>query len=134
MVLTDSSQPESALEKAPLFQSLTRDQLRALGQVSTQIHEDAGKVLAQQGHRGVEFVLVLDGTASVSATESCCDHRLAAMAKSLIDGGRGPRPSPPTWNCCRRPARSAALDNMPTCSADRSTSVNACESSTRRTH
>ncbi|HEX6029894.1 MAG TPA: cyclic nucleotide-binding domain-containing protein [Tepidiformaceae bacterium] len=90
MTLTDSSQPERALEKAPLFQNLTREQLRMIGQVSTQIQEGAGKVLAQQGHRGVEFVLVLDGKASVERD----GHTVATIGPgdfygevSLIDGG-----------------------------------------------
>lgn len=90
MLLEDRSKPESVLDRVPLFRNLTKDQLERIGQISTQVEQDAGTVLAKQGGRGVEFVMILDGTATVER-----DGEVVAKIGpgdfygevSLIDGG-----------------------------------------------
>lgn len=54
-----------ALQNVPLFAGLTRKQLGIVAAQSTPISKRAGSVLAREGERGREFVLIVDGTARV---------------------------------------------------------------------
>lgn len=55
-----------ALRRAPLFEGLTRKQLRQLAQLSDDLSVPAGDVLCQEGTRGREFFVILDGEAAVT--------------------------------------------------------------------
>jgi CRP-like cAMP-binding protein len=81
---------EQALAKAPLFSGCTPHELKRVGSLMTQINVPEGTVLARQGQRGNEFMIVLDGTASITrdgkevATVGPGDY----MGEiSIIDGG-----------------------------------------------
>lgn len=54
-----------ALRKVPLFSSLGRRHLDMIAQHADEVRLDAGKVLARQGARGLEFLLIVDGSARV---------------------------------------------------------------------
>lgn len=54
-----------ALRKVPLFSGLGRRHLDLIDRHADEVKLDAGKVLARQGERGLEFLLIVDGTARV---------------------------------------------------------------------
>jgi len=90
MFLKRRSDQVDALQKVPLFADLNRKQLDLVAQQSTQLTRPAGSTLAQQGRRGREFVLIVDGRARVerdgkpvgSLGPGDCFGEI-----SLIDGG-----------------------------------------------
>jgi CRP-like cAMP-binding protein len=49
------------LASVPLFQQLSKKQLRLISGLATQIDEPAGCVLIEEGKAGHEFILVLEG-------------------------------------------------------------------------
>lgn len=54
-----------ALTKVPLFSDLSRRQLNLIARHADEVKLDAGKVLARQGEHGLEFLLIVDGSARV---------------------------------------------------------------------
>jgi CRP-like cAMP-binding protein len=55
-----------ALGKSPLFEGLSRRQLGQIAQVSDDLEVPAGTVLCEEGTRGHEFFVIVDGDATVS--------------------------------------------------------------------
>ena len=53
------------LRRVPLFSRMNQRQLERLGQLSDEIEVGLDEVLAEQGHVGHEFFIVLDGHVSV---------------------------------------------------------------------
>jgi len=54
-----------ALARVPAFQRLSQRDLAAVDRLSTEVEVPAGKMLAERGERGHEFMLILEGTARV---------------------------------------------------------------------
>jgi CRP-like cAMP-binding protein len=54
------------LASVPVFSNCTKSQLQEIGKVADEIFLPAGKVLARQGEVGVDLLILLDGTASVT--------------------------------------------------------------------
>ena len=55
------------MESVPLFARCSKSELGRIAQLADEIDLPAGKVLAQQGDRGREFFVLLDGSAEVQA-------------------------------------------------------------------
>src|SRR5690348_13922196 len=53
------------LATVPLFQNLTKKQLRLISQLATELEEPAGTVLIQEGRAGHEFIIVIEGEIEV---------------------------------------------------------------------
>jgi CRP-like cAMP-binding protein len=62
-VVTDSRIRQ--YQALPLFAGCSRAQLRRVSRAATRLHLGAGSVLARQGERRPQFVIVLGGTAEV---------------------------------------------------------------------
>ena len=78
-----------ALRKVPLFSGLSRRHLDLIARHADEVTLSAGNVLARQGERGLEFLLIVDGSARVERD----GKRIARLAAgdffgemSLIDG------------------------------------------------
>jgi CRP/FNR family transcriptional regulator, cyclic AMP receptor protein len=56
---------DEQLAKVPLFQELTKKQLRLISQLATYLEEPAGAVLTEEGKPGHEFIIVLEGEIEV---------------------------------------------------------------------
>ena len=54
------------LAELPMFSACTKRELTTIAKLSTPREVAAGKVLAAEGSLGKEFVIILDGTASVA--------------------------------------------------------------------
>ena len=54
-----------ALAKAPLFRSLSRNDLVALAKVTEDMEVEEGKLLAREGDIGHEFFIIVDGEVDV---------------------------------------------------------------------
>jgi CRP/FNR family cyclic AMP-dependent transcriptional regulator len=54
------------LSEVPLFEGLSKKELRAIAQSAKEISHREGAVLAREGDSGVGFFLITDGTARVS--------------------------------------------------------------------
>ena len=54
------------LASVPVFSNYTKSELQEIGKVADEIVLPAGKVLARQGEVGVDLLILLDGTASVT--------------------------------------------------------------------
>jgi CRP/FNR family cyclic AMP-dependent transcriptional regulator len=57
----DHGKTEDWLEKVPLFQGLSKKQLRDISSLATRLDEPAGAVLTTEGKAGHEFIIVLEG-------------------------------------------------------------------------
>jgi CRP/FNR family cyclic AMP-dependent transcriptional regulator len=55
----------AAIAKVPLFSKCSKGELRRIAQLADEIDLAEGKVLTQQGARGREFFVLLEGTADV---------------------------------------------------------------------
>jgi CRP/FNR family cyclic AMP-dependent transcriptional regulator len=53
------------LAAVPLFEGLSKKQLRRISSLMTRLDEPAGKVLTREGEQGYEFVIVLEGEVEV---------------------------------------------------------------------
>jgi CRP/FNR family transcriptional regulator, cyclic AMP receptor protein len=53
------------LAAVPLFEALSKKQLRRISSLMTRLDEPAGKVLTREGQQGYEFFIVLDGEVEV---------------------------------------------------------------------
>jgi len=56
---------QDLLRQAPLFAGLSKRSLSKIGKMADEVDIKAGAVLAKQGTRGYEFVLILEGEARV---------------------------------------------------------------------
>lgn len=56
---------DEQLAKVPLFQGLSKKELRLISQLATYLEEPAGAVLTQEGKVGHEFIIVLDGEVEI---------------------------------------------------------------------
>jgi CRP-like cAMP-binding protein len=65
MSLIRSSQKEDLLKKVPLFSSLSKRHLREIGKHADQVQVETGRVLAEQGQKGWEFIFIVEGQARV---------------------------------------------------------------------
>jgi CRP/FNR family cyclic AMP-dependent transcriptional regulator len=59
-------QKVTTLKQSPLFEGLSRKQLAALARLTDDIEVPAGTVLCEQGKRGREFFVIIDGEATVT--------------------------------------------------------------------
>jgi len=57
---------EEQLAQVPLFEGLSKKELRMISQLATYVEEPAGTVLTREGATGHEFIIVLDGEIEVS--------------------------------------------------------------------
>ncbi len=60
---------DNHLATMPLFQDLSKKQLRLISQLATQLEEPAGTVLIQEGKAGHEFIVVIEGEIEVRQGE-----------------------------------------------------------------
>jgi len=65
MLLRRSSQKIDLLKKVPLFSNLSQRHLKEIGKHADQLKVDAGRVLAQQGKTGLDFIFIVEGKARV---------------------------------------------------------------------
>ncbi len=56
---------EDWLAKVPLFNGLSKKQLREVSSLATRLDEPAGTQLTKEGHVGNEFIIVLEGEIEV---------------------------------------------------------------------
>lgn len=78
-----------ALAKVPLFSGLSRRHLGMIARHADEVKLDAGKVLARQGEHGLEFLLLVDGSARVERNGKLITRLGAGNffgEMSLIDG------------------------------------------------
>ena len=57
----DHGKTEEWLQTVPLFQGLSKKQLREVSSGATRLNEPAGAVLTKEGQTGYEFIVVLEG-------------------------------------------------------------------------
>jgi CRP-like cAMP-binding protein len=55
-----------ALKRAPLFEGLSKKELRALASATEDLSVEAGTVLCREGRLGREFFVIVDGEAEVT--------------------------------------------------------------------
>ena len=55
--------------QVPMFTACTKQELQRVAKLSTEVDVPAGKTLARQGEAGREFVIILDGTATVTRND-----------------------------------------------------------------
>jgi len=65
MLLRRGLQKIDLLKKVPLFSSLSQRHLKEISKHADQVQVDTGKVLAQQGKPGWEFIFIVAGEARV---------------------------------------------------------------------
>ena len=58
---------ERALAEVPLFEGLTRDQIRSVLDATVEVTCDAGQSMVDEGMLAIDFYLILDGEAEVVA-------------------------------------------------------------------
>lgn len=89
MLLRRRDDKVNVLRKVPLFSGLSRRHLDLIARHADEVKLNAGRVLARQGERGLEFLLIVDGSARVERDGKLI-ARLAAGdffgEMSLIDG------------------------------------------------
>jgi ATP-binding cassette, subfamily B, bacterial len=56
-----------SLARAPLFQDLSREELRQLATVTEDLEVEEGKVLCREGESASEFFVIIDGEVDVTA-------------------------------------------------------------------
>jgi len=56
---------EQKLAEVPLFEGLSKKELKLVSQLATPLEEPAGTVLVREGAAGHEFIIVLDGEIEV---------------------------------------------------------------------
>jgi CRP/FNR family transcriptional regulator, cyclic AMP receptor protein len=60
---------DERLAEVPLFQGLSKHQLRRISSLMTSIDRPAGEVLTREGELGSEFIIVLEGEVEVRQTD-----------------------------------------------------------------
>jgi len=69
MLLLRSSQKEGLLKQEPLFNNFSKCDLEEIGKHTEPLRVETGKVLAEQGKTGWEFIYIVEGKVSkLSAT------------------------------------------------------------------
>ena len=89
MLLSRRSQKIDLLKKVPLFSNLSKRHLNEVAKHADEVSVKAGKVLAQQGKRGLEFVFIVEGKAQVKQDGKVIRHLSSGDffgEVSLIDG------------------------------------------------
>jgi CRP/FNR family cyclic AMP-dependent transcriptional regulator len=89
MFFRRQSDKSEVLKRVPLFSNLSQRQLGLIARHADEVHREAGRILAKQGEIGLEFLLLVEGTARVER-----DGTFLARLKagdffgemSLIDG------------------------------------------------
>jgi CRP/FNR family transcriptional regulator, cyclic AMP receptor protein len=71
-----------ALKQSPLFEGLSRKQLTHLARLTDDLDVPAGTVLCQQGSRGREFFVIIEGEAKVTRD----DEHLGTMSSGDFFG------------------------------------------------
>ncbi|MDQ3889822.1 MAG: cyclic nucleotide-binding domain-containing protein [Actinomycetota bacterium] len=66
MPLFSQDSKADALSRAPLFEGLSRDELKELARVSEDLDVEAGKVLCREGETAREFFVIVDGEVEVT--------------------------------------------------------------------
>ena len=61
----DHGKTEDWLEKIPLFQGLSKKQLRDISGLATRLNEPAGAELTKEGRVGRELIIVLEGEVEI---------------------------------------------------------------------
>ena len=56
---------DERLAEIPLFQGLSKKDLRHISGLATRLEEPAGKILTKEGQQGYEFIIVLEGEVEV---------------------------------------------------------------------
>jgi CRP/FNR family cyclic AMP-dependent transcriptional regulator len=77
------------LKKVPLFSALNRRHLDIIARHADEVKREAGTVLARQGARGLEFLLIVEGSARVEKDGKVIAHLGAGDffgEMSLLDG------------------------------------------------
>jgi CRP-like cAMP-binding protein len=69
-----------------LFAGCTKSELRRIGPLLTSIRVEPGRVLMSEGRPGSELVVIADGTARVSWSESAGDERVAELGPGSVAG------------------------------------------------
>ncbi len=90
MFLKRRSDKVDALRNVPLLSDLSRTHLNRIATLASQRTEDAGKILARQGTQGLEFFLILEGSARVEKDGKHVARLVAGECfgeMSLIDYG-----------------------------------------------
>jgi len=89
MFFRRQSEKIDMLKRVPLFSHLSQRQLSLIARHADEVQLDAGKVLAKQGELGLEFLLLVEGSARVQRD----GKMIARLAEgdffgemSLIDG------------------------------------------------
>ncbi len=80
------------LGSVPLFEDLSKHQLRKLANLAKEVRHPAGHVVVEQGHEGLGFHIILSGTAKVAVrgrTRRILEPGAFFGELALID--RGPR-------------------------------------------
>ncbi|OGF54250.1 MAG: hypothetical protein A2Z21_00085 [Candidatus Fraserbacteria bacterium RBG_16_55_9] len=83
------SDKTDVLKKVPLFSSLNQRQLNLIAKHADEVELKAGKVLAKQGEMGLEFLLLVEGSARVQRNGKVIAHLATGDffgEMSLIDG------------------------------------------------
>lgn len=80
------------IKKVPLFSELSKSEVKSLAQLMTAVNINSGKTVVREGDVGREFMIILDGTASVSRE----GKKLATLGPGDFFGemsllGSGPR-------------------------------------------
>jgi CRP-like cAMP-binding protein len=65
MLLRHNAQKINFLRKVPLFSNLSQRHLGEISKHADQVRVETGKVLAQQGRTGWEFIFIVEGKARV---------------------------------------------------------------------
>ncbi len=94
MLLRHRSQKVELLKKVPMFSNLSNRHLNEIAKNADQLSVKAGKVLAEQGEIGWEFIFILEGKARVEKNGKVINRLTSGDffgEVSLID--KGPRTS-----------------------------------------
>ena len=111
------------LRRVPLFSGCSKRELGEIASLADELRFEAGRTLIQEGKRGHEFIVVVEGTVEVTKGgrklrargddtffgELALLERRAAQRDGDDDlAGAGARRSAPprSSGCCRRPRRS----------------------------
>ena len=89
MLLRRHADKIDVLNKVPLFSALSRRHLDMIARHADQVKRDADAILARQGAQGLEFVLIVEGSARVERDGKIIAHLGAGDffgEMSLIDG------------------------------------------------
>jgi CRP-like cAMP-binding protein len=89
MLLGRHADKIEVLKKVPLFSALSRRHLDMIARHADQVKRDADAILARQGARGLEAVLIVEGSARVERDGKIIAHLGAGDffgEMSLIDG------------------------------------------------